>query len=329
MKINLIVKFLEEIEKLKVGPKIIKDFYDIEVIEEKLDFIRYDEYEEFCSKCELIIKEKNMLSISKVGKEILENKSRINEIFIMECCFKSKFSNEVIPGLVEFKNKNNKLVYDKSTVYKLFGSDTKVRDILNEVGLLIPDKEGKYTRINPKYQKNKTLEEYSNKNSSEKKPITQETIDKDLEKKKQVGKIAEKWVLEYEKIRLRKGKHYDEAEKVKQISQDWANKGYDIESFEGESENMEYDRFIEVKGSTGKNFSIFWSQNEIKVAEKLGMKYWIYFISEIDLENGTKPNDPERIQNPFYRIDPLNEDPTNTEFSKNTESIHVTKKKEN
>ena len=330
MKINLIVKFLEEIEKLKVEPKIIKGFYDIEVIEEKLDFIQYDEYEEFCSKCELIIKEKNMLSISKVGKEILENKSRVNEIFIMECCFKSKFSNEVIPGLVEFENKNNELVYDKSTVYKLFGSSTKVRDILNEVELLIPDKEGKYTRINPKYQKNKTLEEYSNKNLNEKKPITQETIDKDLEKKRKVGKIAEKFVLEYEKIRLRKHKHYDEAEKVKQISQDYANKGYDIDSFNGESENMEHDRFIEVKGTTSKKFSIFWSQNEIRKAKESGMKYWIYFISEIDPEDEEQIlNDPYMIQNPYYRIDPLDEDPTNTEFNKKPESIHVTKKKEN
>ena len=33
------------------------------------------------------------------------------------------------------------------------------------------------------------------------------------------------------------------------------------------------------------------------------VKYWIYFISEIDLENEIAPNDPEMIRNPFYRID--------------------------
>jgi len=333
MKINQIVKFLKVIgeQESKIGKadsKIIKDLYSIEVIEKKLDYIEYDEYEEFCLKCKLIIKEKDMLTITPVGKEILENKNRFKEIFIKECCFRSKFSDEVIPGLTRFyENKNNELVYDKDKVWELFDGKLKVRDILNEVGLLIPDKEGKYTKINPKYDKNKRLVKYSN----EKNPITQKKIEEDLEKKKEVGKIAEKFVLDFEKKRLRKHKHYDESEKVKQISQDWANKGYDIDSFDGESENLVHDRFIEVKGTTSKNFSIFWSQNEIQKAKELGKKYFIYFISEIDLKKGIAPPDkiPEIIPNPYYTIDPDDNDPNNTKYDIKCESIHITKKQEN
>ena len=61
----------------------------------------------------------------------------------------------------------------------------------------------------------------------------------------------------------------------------------------------------------------------------MGVKYWIYFISEIDLENEIAPNDPEMIRNPFYRIDPFGSDPDNKEFVKKSESIRVTKRQEN
>ena len=49
---------------------------------------------------------------------------------------------------------------------------------------------------------------------------------------------------------------------------------------------------------------------------ELGKRYWIYFVSEIDIENKTSPNIPEMIQDPFNRIDPLNINPENTEFDK-------------
>ena len=88
------------------------------------------------------------------------------------------------------------------------------------------------------------------------------------------------------------------------------------------------DIFIEVKSWTGKKFSIFWSENEIEMSRELGKRYWIYFVSEIDIENKTSPNIPEMIQDPFNRIDPLNINPENTEFDKKWESIHITKKTE-
>ena len=64
------------------------------------------------------------------------------------------------------------------------------------------------------------------------------------------------------------------------------------------------------------------------MAQALGERYWIYFVSEIDINNKTSPNDPEMIQDPFNRIDPLNINPENTEFDKKCESIHITKKTE-
>ena len=191
-----------------------------------------------------------------------------------------------------------------------------------ELGLLI--KNGDQIVVNSIYQKNEIIKEQQTK----KRKISQIQLEKTLEIEKKVGQIAEKIVLNFEKNRLEKDGYLKKAEKVEQISEDWANKGYDIESFDGPGEEILPDRFIEVKGTTGKNFSIFWSENEIKKAKELREKYWIYFVSEIDIENETSPKDPERIQDPFIEIDPYNNN-ENNDFNKKSESIHVTKNNEN
>ena len=81
-------------------------------------------------------------------------------------------------------------------------------------------------------------------------------------------------------------KYFKEAEKVQQISVDFSNAGYDIESFVGKAENLERpDKFIEVKGTTAEQFRFFWSKNEIKQAQKLGNRYWIYFVANVNKED--------------------------------------------
>jgi hypothetical protein len=132
-------------------------------------------------------------------------------------------------------------------------------------------------------------------------PQTQAQLDKIKAIQKQVGEIAEKFVIEFEKQRL-KEEHCDEKiDKINQISITNTRAGYDIESFNDKS-SLSYDRFIEVKGSINKKFDIHWSVNEINKAKEHPDKYWLYFVSEIDLETGTCPNTPELYPNPFVNI---------------------------
>jgi len=163
-------------------------------------------------------------------------------------------------------------------------------------------------------------------NIQSKKPQSQKEIDDKLILQKQIGQIAEKFVLKFERDRLIKEGKLDQAKRVKQISDDWANKGYDIESFNGEGDDILPDRFIEVKGTSGKEFSIFWSQNEISKAKQLGDEYWIYFVSEINVDaiGNECPNDPKWIQNPFDKIKPYEKNPDD-EYMKKDGTIHVTK----
>ena len=83
------------------------------------------------------------------------------------------------------------------------------------------------------------------------------------------------------------------------------------------------DRFIEVKGTTKKEFSFYWSINEINTAKELSSNYWIYHVSEIDVQNKTSSNDPKMINNPYENIF------SNDLFQKNIESYHIKEKEDN
>ena len=331
IEINQILQFLTIIKEreIKTGEIILSEIkreYELKKIEKGIQFLSYKEIEDFCCESEILVKKKYNLIITEIGETILQNKEsrkKINQIIIENCLLKSKFANKIIPGLAQFHMDDKDYTwYEKKSVTKLFAS-TEIVVLLHDVGLL--EKDGNKIKVNSKFVQNEIITKYRKISQKQ----LEENILKDREIKMKVGMIAEKIVVNYERKRLKKEECLEEATRVEQISQDWANKGYDIESFNEKSENLIPDRFIEVKGSTGKNFSIFWSQNEIEVAKKLGMKYWIYFISEIDLEYESTPNIPEMIQNPFYRIDPFGNDSSNIEFTKKPESIHVTKKQEN
>ena len=80
------------------------------------------------------------------------------------------------------------------------------------------------------------------------------------------------------------------------------NAGYDIESFNGKSKAMKFDRFIEVKGSGESTVRFFWSTNEIEIAGRLGDNYWIYYQGGIDKKTKKAKNKPLMFQNPQESI---------------------------
>ncbi|MDC0169013.1 DUF3883 domain-containing protein [Candidatus Nitrosopelagicus sp.] len=332
IELHLVLEFLKiikerEVQTGKIISSEVKRQCELKKIESGLQHVVYDENEKFCLDTGLILKNENKLQLTEIGETIIENKEsreKINQIIIENCLLKSEFSNKIMPGLVQFHgDKENGFWYEKNEVFRLFDSSEDLK-ILRDVGLLVKDDDDTI-KINSKFYQNETITEYRKTKGK----ISQKQLEAGLEIKKKIGLVAEKIVVDYERKRLEEKGCVEEANRVEQISQDWANKGYDVESFDDKSDDLIPDRFIEVKGTTGKNFSIFWSQNEIEAAQEFGTKYWIYFISEIDLENETTSNDPEMIQNPFYKIDPFDNDPDNKEFVKKSESIHVTKRQEN
>lgn len=302
----------------------VKKDFELRKIDRGLEYPVYEENEKFCLQTKIITHENDDLVLTDLGDQILliDSKEKLNELIISECLLKGDFSNKIIPALAQFNvDENNELWYEKKSITQLFDS-TDFLHILYDVGLLVKGETD--VRLNSKFHENESITIQRKK----KRKQSQGDIDDSLKIQKKIGQIGEKIVLKFEKNRLKESGCSYEAEHVDQISEDWANKGYDIDSFDGNSPELQPDRFIEVKSSTGKKFSVFWSENEIEVARELGKRYWIYFVSEIDIENKTSPNIPEMIQDPFNKIDPLNINPENTEFDKKWESIHITKKTE-
>jgi hypothetical protein len=96
--------------------------------------------------------------------------------------------------------------------------------------------------------------------------------------------------------------------------------GYDIESFDGPTTDLEFNRHIEVKGSVNHDVSFYWSLGEIKTSLDFGKTYWIYFVSGIDRKNLSYAGDIIKIQNPGYEV--LETD----KYSSNCTKYHIAKK---
>lgn len=128
-----------------------------------------------------------------------------------------------------------------------------------------------------------------------KRKISEAQLFNSLEAKKIQGELAENWVLEYEKKRLRLTKHF---EKVKIISKIDVGAGFDILSFDCEK-SIFYDRFIEVKSFKGVH-QFYWTKNESEVALIKGNNYFIYLV-DIDMISNEK-YEPIIIQNPHIKL---------------------------
>lgn len=131
---------------------------------------------------------------------------------------------------------------------------------------------------------------------------TQEQMEKHLAEKRLLGEIAERYVLQYERKRLAGAGLKSEALCARQISLIRVHAGYDIESFDGRSPDLCFNRFIEVKGSGQSQVRFVWSPNEIKTAERLKEHYWIYFVGGIERQSRRVTREPVLLQNPLLHL---------------------------
>lgn len=132
--------------------------------------------------------------------------------------------------------------------------------------------------------------------------LTEERLRQMLVEKQQVGEIGEELALLFEKERLRSIGRIVESQCVRRISSLRVDAGYDIESFDGASTVDVFDRFIEVKSARGVDVRFFWSENEMRTAERLGDRYWIYFIGGIDQATRRSSASPVLFKDPLKSI---------------------------
>ena len=320
MKLRHVSNFLRVVKLHQVknqSPEIeVKKTFDIQPIIENT-YQNYEEFKKFCLDMHILELDNDKFIVTELGEEILSNdegydlNQKQEELFIEECFLRGNLSKIVLPLLAEFHEENSKFWFPKNEIFDACMSP-EILPMLYEIKLL--EKKDTKIFINEKF----TDEIQRLTVGLPKRKISQKQIDDSLIIMKKIGNLGEEIALKYEKERLAKIDCEKEARNVERISEKWANAGYDIRSFDGKSDDLNHDRFIEVKSSTDAEFSIHWSYNEMEIAKKYPDNYWIYFIPKIDLSNQTS-DEPILIQNPIKNV------LENNDYDKKSESLHITK----
>lgn len=106
-------------------------------------------------------------------------------------------------------------------------------------------------------------------------------------KNSRTGLSGEALVLEFEKERLEELGRIDLAKRVKWVSQESDDYGYDVQSFDVDESGKITKKYIEVKTSKGNTDGVFYiSPNELDKSEEFGEEYVLFRIYDID---STKP----------------------------------------
>lgn len=313
-----IVRQFEKDNSVKPLISIIqKTFNNLPVRE--ATFLDFNKVTSFCLKTGILNSQGNLLTLTNLGNEILKNYEENNsinddlkQIFAKNCFLEGIFSQDLINVFSHFKNENHRLEYPTEILLSLF-TEPEIVPLLYECEIL--ELSDELVLLNQKYM---NLIKIKKKEGLVR--ISQKHIDAQLDIMKKVGEIGEELVFDYEVKRLRDSGHIDESKNVQRISQMFANAGFDIKSFNHRAKDLnDHDKFIEVKASTNTEIDFHWSENEIKTAEELGEKYWLYFIGGIDIQTRTSSQIPLIIQDPFQNI------LKNPIYTTQPESYHVTK----
>ena len=310
IKTHNILDFLELVKEYQEDGKSSREHvissYNYKPIQQ-LAFTNYPELEKFCSEMGVVSITDKFLELSILGEKILGtlDKEKIKEIFVLECFLNGELSKDVLQAISNFHVNDDKTRWcPKKDLFGLF-AESEIFPILYETKFL--KKDGEKVTVNQKFLP--ALSIALKKIVRKKPPKSQAQLEKELERerenKKKIGAVAEIIVLEFEK---------NQSRKAKRISQEEADAGYDIES-QDEDGNV---RLIEVKGSTGDEFNIYWSQNEIETARENRDKYWIYFVPGVDIKSKTS-KDPELYPDPIASILDSNQ------YKEKPETLHIIK----
>lgn len=125
--------------------------------------------------------------------------------------------------------------------------------------------------------------------------LSKQQLDEILKRKDFLGQDAELAILQFEKEKL--SANSELVKKIKHVSPVDVGAGYDIESFEDIETKKPI--FIEVKAVSIADYEFKWSKNEIKCAEQLGEKYYLYLLPviaerKLDLDHLKIVKDPIR-----------------------------------
>ena len=272
--------------------------------EGKCQKIVYEKHIKVCQDLDFLREENGNFVLTEFGQEFYntiptENSNqkfidlvndKLKKKLIKKIIEKVEFIKTELGGItidVKIENGESKFFINNMNESKI---SRNVRELLKELGLILYE-QGQY-QVSPKIG--------THIPNKRKKPISEEELYKILEIQRRIGKEAEEATVEWERKRLRKlGVKESVLGRIYRKSKIEAGAGYDIDSFDNAKIGLDFDRFIEVKATTGENPVFYWSENEREKAKELGDRYFIYIWI-----NFGKPDQRliEPIQNPYRQI---------------------------
>lgn len=220
---------------------------------------------------------KNQMS-DKFVERLFLSLEPVNEIY--EIFSSENFSQDIVYQSLQLKNSAFGFKYANLKQLLIDFNVLKVHPT-NEINTLI---------INTRYKKifdKVILPEIK------KRKIGIEEFKTSMQQQQIYGEEAEKFILKYEYNRL------GGVKEIQWIAEYIVNAGYDIASFEN-ANDVEPNRFIEVKSYQGEVPYFFWSKNEFDVAKRKSDNYWIYLVNRDQIED--HDYEPIMKQNPIKTI---------------------------
>ena len=256
---------------------------------------------DFCVKTELVEYAHNQLRLNDLGRNYL-NLGRIkNRTFILEPNQKQKdflSRNVFLVSKILSLVKKVFSTFSTGSNGELYLTQTETGNIKNQnflgiliqIGILIENRG--VLKMSPRYLE--LLETIVNSTVN---VITPEAFQRSQIEIMESSKIAEEYVLQSEKNRLRIANAEDKSKIIDHVALRNVAAGYDIASFNGEA-SSNYDRFIEVKAGKSTSINFFFSRNEFEVARRLKTQYYIYYVGVKD----KKPREIYIFQNPVEEV---------------------------
>ncbi len=128
-------------------------------------------------------------------------------------------------------------------------------------------------------------------------------LDKLNERKKLLGHNAELFAFQFEISEASRFGSIIDQERIKIISDEWVNAGYDLIGFSKDAAKIgkHIEIFIEVKAVHLASPRFFWSTNEIEVAKTYKSRYFLYLV-DVDGLSKNRYDSIVIIQDPFVAL---------------------------
>ncbi|MGI0058286.1 MAG: DUF3883 domain-containing protein [Nitrosotalea sp.] len=189
-----------------------------------------------------------------------------------------------------FNSIDGSLVLNLSLDERLKYSD--LRNLFLELGLI---------RYYPETDTYKVVREFASQfqivtATARRRVLSDDQLLLELEKQRELGLKAELLVIEFERKRLETKPEF--AEKIEHVAKNNVGAGYDISSWELDSNSQ---RYIEVKAVPQESFRFYWSSNEIDMATQYKEKYYLYLLP-VRAKGKITLKDMEIIKDPYKSV---------------------------